>query len=347
MDSQQQQTKDSGTRAKSWLANVLRYGVPFVITVGLCWLLFKNMDFGAMVEAIRERCTWRWIWFGLALSFFSHFIRAARWQIQLRAINVNVGFFPVLLSIFGTYAVNLVFPRLGELWRTGYIAQRQKAPFDKVFGSMVADRLADTVSVALLTLFTFILAGPQLTEYLSQNRAAYETLMAVITSPWTYAAIALIVVAVWALMRRRGSKVTAIKNFCKGLWDGFSVVATMKGRGRWLLLTGALWSCYFFQLYVALFAFPETAEMVHRHGVVAALFCFVVSSISMGVPSNGGIGPWQWAIIFGMSLFSSGVPGLNEVAPAFANLVMGAQTILLILLGIFTFVAIAIGRRKN
>ena len=41
-------------------------------------------------------------------------------------------------SIFGTYAVNLVFPRLGEVWRTGYIAQRQKAPFTTVFGSMVA-----------------------------------------------------------------------------------------------------------------------------------------------------------------------------------------------------------------
>lgn len=337
-------------KSKQWLKKLVRYGVPLVITVGLCWILFRNQDFGAMIETIREKCRWRWIWLALGLSVCSHIIRAMRWRIQLQGIGIRIGLYPVVLSIFGCYAVNLVFPRLGELWRTGYISQRQKAPFDKVFGSMVADRLADTVTVALLTLVTFVLAGPQLTEYLSQNRETYRMVQAVLTSPWTWAAVALGIVALWALFAKAKDSriVKAVTNFCKGLWKGFAVVGTMPGRGRWLLLTFAIWGCYFSQLYFAFFAFPETAQMVERHGVTAALLCFVFSSLSMGVPSNGGIGPWQWAIIFGISLFSADIPGLTrEVSVTFANLVMGTQTLLLIALGLFTFISIAIGRRKK
>lgn len=66
----------------------------------------------------------------------------------------------------------------------------------------------------------------------------------------------------------------------------------------------------------------------------------------MGVPSNGGIGPWQWAVVFGLSLYS--IPGLTkEYATTFANLVMGTQTLLLIALGIFTFICIAVDKRRK
>ncbi len=346
-----QKSPATAKKAKnSWLRKAFHYGVPLIITVGLCWTLFARQDFGSMMELIRDKCRWEWIWMTLGLSVLSHVIRAMRWRIQLQAIGITIGLWPVVLSIFGTYAVNLVFPRLGELWRTGYISQRQNAPFDKVFGSMVADRLADTVTVALITLLAFVLAGPQLTDYLRQNHETYEAVMALLTSPWTWAALLLALAAIWAVCvkGRNNRMVKAIKNFCKGLWKGFAVVGTMPGRGLWLLLTVALWGCYFLQLLLAFFAFPETADMVHRHGVVSVLLCFVFSSLSMGVPSNGGIGPWQWAVIFGISLFSADVPGLTtEVATSFANLVMGTQTLLLIVLGLFTFAAIAIGRRGH
>lgn len=344
IDTVNQKPKDT------WLKKLLRYGIPLVVTVGLCWTLFRNQDIGSMIDTIREKCSWQWIWFALGLSVLSHVIRAMRWRIQLQAIGIRIGLYPVVLSIFGCYAVNLVFPRLGELWRTGYIAQRQDAPFDKVFGSMVADRLADTVTVATLTLITFILAGQQLTAYLIQNRESYLALQDLITSPWLWIGAVVIVAAVWLILTRcRNNRVVkAIVNFVKGLWNGFAVVATMPGRLRWFILTIALWGCYFTQLYLAFFAFPETAQMIGQQGITAALVCFVFTSLSMGVPSNGGIGPWHWALIFGISLFSSGIPGLTDtLAASFANLVMGTQTILLIVLGLFTFISIAIGRRNK
>lgn len=84
--------------------------------------------------------------------------------------------------------------------------------------------------------------------------------------------------------------ISRVRGFLLGIWQGFAVVATMPGRGRWLLLTAAIWICYFMQLYVAFYSFPLTAEVVGTYGATAVLVCFMFSSLSMGVPSNGGIG---------------------------------------------------------
>lgn len=343
-------TSEAPKQKASPLQMLIKYGVPLLISIGLCYLLFTGVDFADMARIIREECDFKWILFGMALATLSHVIRGARWGIQLRALGIKPGLFALTLSIFGTYAVNLVLPRLGELWRTGWIAQREKAPFTTVFGSMVADRLADTVTVLLITAATFVIARTQLVEYLSQNTESFSRLAALASSPWLWAgALAVIALIAFIFIRFPENKlIVKIKGFCRGLWEGFAVIARMKGKGRWLLLTVLLWSCYFFQLYVAFFAFPATTEVVHRYGFVAPLVCFTLSSISMGVPSNGGIGPWQWAVIFGLSMFAAGIPALTEsYATAFANLVMGCQTLLLILLGIFTFAAIAIMKRKT
>lgn len=328
------------------LKKLLQYGVPLVISIGLCYLLFTGIDFNEMIETIRNECNFWWIGLALFISLFSHLFRAMRWRIQLRALNINAPLLALTYSIFGTYAVNLVFPRLGEVWRTTYISQRQNASFTAVFGSMVADRMADTVTVFVLTLSTFLLASGAITQYLAQNTALYEKVIALISSPWLWVAfVAFIALTWWIFAKKRNNKiVTKIIEFAKGLWVGFAAIAKMKGKGQWLILTFAIWGCYFIQLFVAFFAFKETTAVVENHGVIAVLVCFVFSSIAMGVPSNGGIGPWQWAVIFGLSIY--GLP-TNGISLAFANLVLGSQTILLIILGIITFTAIALEKRRN
>ncbi len=330
---------------KSIVGLLLKYGIPLVVSIGLCWLLFRNVDLAAMWHTIRTKCHFEWIALMLGLSVFSHVFRAMRWRIQLRALGINPPLFAVVLSIFGTYAVNLVFPRLGEVWRTGYIANRQQAPFVQVFGSMVADRLADTITVALLTLTTFIIASQTLLSYLSQSSDTLNSLVALITSPWLWLGFIIAAALLWIFFVRCANSiiVVKIKDVFKGLWDGFSVVITMPGKGRFLLLTLAIWGCYFTQMFVSLFAFDFTAEIVAEHGIVAVLVTFVLSSISMGVPSNGGIGPWQWAVIF-----SLGIYGLaTEPAATFANLALGCTTLSQIALGLFTFVAVAMDRRHG
>jgi len=328
-----------------WLRTLLKYVVPLVITVGLCYLMFTGIDFKEMIAIIRRDCNFSWIALALCISILSHVFRAMRWRIQLRALGIESPLFALVLSIFGTYAVNLVFPRLGEIWRTGYIAQRQQAQFTTVFGSMVADRLADTVTVGLLTLVTFMLASKALITYFADNADTVDRLTGFATSPWLWLAIASLAALVWWFLTHKStnSKVQKIRQQVHELWQGFAVIATMPGKGRWLLLTAGLWGCYFVQLYVAFYAFPFTREVLAQHGILAALVAFVLSSISMGVPSNGGIGPWQWAMIFALGIYGLG----QAQAAAFANLVLGTQTMLLILLGLFTFGCIALDKRRH
>ena len=327
------------------LSTTLRYGIPLAISVLLCVSLFTGVNFGEMVDIIRDQCDWRWMGLCVVITILSHVARAMRWQIQLNALGVKTPLFVLCLSIFGTYAVNLVLPRLGELWRTGYIAKRQNAKFATVFGSMVADRLSDTATVLTLTIVTFLLASSALSHYFAQNSATLSHAIDLATSPWTWLAIVAAIAAAWWFLSRKTDNrvIVKIQQFFKGLWGGFASVATMPGKGRWLLLTVAIWGCYFMQLFVAFLAFDFTADIVAGHGVIAVLVTFVLSSISMGVPSNGGIGPWQWAVIFALGIY-----GLDKApATAFANLVMGVNTLLLISLGIFTFVCIAIDNRRR
>ncbi len=323
---------------------LLKYGVPLLITVLLCVLLFKDTNFGEMVDIIKHGCSFQWIALALIISVFSHIFRAMRWRIQLRAIGVDAPLFALVLSIFGTYAVNLVLPRLGEIWRTGYIARRQDAEFSKVFGSMVADRLADTITVLLLTIVTFILATAELGGYLKEHADSYQGIINLLTSPWLWLAVVAFIAVIWWFLTRHTSNplVNKIQTFTKNLWSGFAAVATMPGWGRWLLLTLCIWGCYFTQLYVAFYAFDFTADILAQYGILAALVTFVLSSISMGVPSNGGIGPWQWSVILALGIYGLA----KSPATAFANLVMGSQTLLLIILGIFTFVCIALEKRR-
>ena len=141
---------------------MLKYGIPVAVSVGLAYFLYTNVDIDAITTSLRQDVNYRWFLPVIVVSVMSHVFRGLRWRIQLRAVNVNAPLSAVVNSIFGTYFVNLLFPRLGEVWRCGYIANREKAPFSLVLGSMVGDRLSDTLTVLLLTVFTFFLAGDKL-----------------------------------------------------------------------------------------------------------------------------------------------------------------------------------------
>lgn len=327
------------------MSQILKYVVPLIISVGLCYVLFTGIDFDAMMDIIRQQCDFRWIALALVIAVFSHIFRAFRWNIQLRALGIKAPMYALIYSIFGTYAVNLVFPRLGEVWRTGYIAQRQDAPFSTVFGSMVADRLADTVTVLLLTLATFLMASGTILSFLHENGDSYAAIASLLESPWLWGAAVAAVALLWYMLTVKTSNTLLLKfrKFMKELWQGFAVIVKMPGKGQWLLWTVGVWGCYFLQMYVAFFAFPFTREIITDHGMLAALVTFVLASISMGVPSNGGIGPWQWAVMFALGIYGLG----RTEAGAFANLVLGCNTLLIIVLGIITFLGIALDKRKK
>lgn len=326
---------------------LLKYGVPPLITVGLCYVLFHNQDIPGMIAYVRNNCDFAWILASMGLTVLSLVIRAMRWRIQLRASSVYAPLKIVTYSIVGTYAVNLVFPRLGEIWRSEYIARRESAPFTTVLGSMVADRLADTATVLLLLLATFFIAGDAVEGFIDKYPSAYHAISNAISSPVTYIIIAAFIgFGIWFMRHRwSGKRLLRVQRLFKNLFSGLTAIFHMKGAWKWGVLTVILWTTYFCSLLCCFMAFGFTRDLFLTHGLLAVFVCYVLSSIAMGVPSNGGIGPYQAALIFALGFFIIDL-NTNE-ALGFANTVLGAQIVTIILCGIPTFIAILLDQRRH
>ena len=334
---------------KKVISAAIKYGIPIAISVGLAWYLYTNVDIDAIVTSMKQDVNYLWFIPVLVVSTFSHIFRALRWRLQLRAIGVKAPLSAIVNSIFGTYFVNLAFPRLGEVWRTGYIARRQRASFTQVLGSMVGDRLSDTLTVLVLTIVTFFLAQKQMLQFLdSRNAEGGGSLW----TSWVFWTLVLCAVAgcvlIWRIVKSKSESglVAKLRTLLLNLWDGLASIGRMEGKWLFLFYTIAIWTCYYMQLYIASKAFTFTADL----GVLPVLVLFVLSSLGMAVPSNGGLGPWQFTIIFGLAIYGVGSLPLttpyDPQASAFAWLVWGVQTLLLIVLGVYAFISMAIDRRR-
>lgn len=326
----------------------LRWLLPVALTVAMLWYLFRKVDFREMMSIISHGCDYWWILAAMFLSIFSHIIRAARWKLQLTSLDIKPPFQALCCSIFGCYALNLVFPRLGEVWRCTYISRLEKAPFTTVLGSMVSDRLADTIAVATLTLLTFIVANSAINDFLTQYPVGRD-LLNLLRSPWLWCAAAVGIVLIFALFRfgKDLKIVIKLRQLGKQLWQGIISVARMKGKWKFIILTFMLWGCYYFQLYVAFYAFPFTRELCTQpglaFGLTPCLVAFVLSSIGMAIPSNGGLGPWNIAVMFGLAVY-----GVSDTeGTAFSMLQWSGQTVMLIILGIYTMGYIALSHKRK
>lgn len=339
---------NSGGKLKKILKLAVKYLLPLALSVFLVIYMFSKVSFSRVIEILREGVDWWWILAAMGISVFSHIFRAARWRLQLDGLGIKPPFMALVCSIFGTYALNLIFPRFGEVWRCAYISAREKAPFTSVFGSMVADRITDTLTVLMLTVATFLIAHSAMASFL-QKYPVGENILSLLSNPGFWCAAVAAAAIIWAAFHfgRRHPAIIKAKGMGAKIWQGFAVVGKMHGRGRFIILTACIWLCYFLQLYLAFFAFPFTKELCSAPGMALGLLpclvAFVFSSIGMAIPSNGGLGPWNIAVIFGLQIYGIS----NGPATAFSILVWSAQTVMLIILGIFTMIYMGTSRKAT
>lgn len=332
---------------KKYVGYAVRWLLPLALTVLLVSYMFRKVNFADMWKLITHGVDYWWILCAMGISVFSHIARAARWRIQLRALGIRPPFMALCCSIFGTYALNLVFPRLGEVWRCTYISRLEKAPFSKVVGSMVADRAADSVSVLVLILLCFMVATPAIEAFLSKYPVGKGMIDAA-RNPAVWIAFVTVVIVIWCVFRfgRNYGPIAKTRSWFAGVWQGFASVASMDGKWAFLFWTVLIWGCYYIQMYVAFFAFDFTRALCvpeYAYGFTPCLVAFVLGSIGMAIPSNGGLGPWNIAVMFGLAIY-----GITEAqGTAFSMLQWSGQTVMLIILGIFTMIYTAVSRNGN
>lgn len=333
---------------KKIIGFALRWLLPVALTVLLLWYMFEKVNFRDMLDIIRHGVDYWWILLAMGISVFSHIFRALRWRIQLRALGIYPPLLALCCSIFGCYALNLVFPRLGEVWRCTYIADKEKKPFATVLGSMVGDRLFDTLMVLFLTLLAFVLATPAINSFLEKYPVGRD-MLAMLSKPLFWVVIGGCGLWIFIIFRYfRNNKIVAkIIGLLKEVWDGLIVITRMEGKWKFCFLTFAIWFCYYIQLYVAFYAFPFTRELCVggslAWGLIPCLVAFVLSSIGMAIPSNGGLGPWNIAVMFGLAVYGIS----NDNGAAFSMLQWTGQTVMLVILGIFTMIYISVTGTKK
>lgn len=336
-------------KLKNVLSKILDYGVPFIISALLVVWLFKKVDFHKVLDVIRTGCDFWFVALMMFITTLSHITRGVRWGIQLRGAGVPR--MPVVresVSIFGAYALNLVFPRLGEVWRCVYVSRREDVKLSTVVGTDIGDRGSDAVVVASLTVISLFVSRRAIDAFLS-HYAVGRDIWHTVSDIWLWVGVLGAVTAIWAVLHylRRFSIINKIDGSLERVWQGFKVLFTMKGKLEYAFLTIGIWGCYFMETYVMLFAFPFTRELISAPGMalgfVPGLVVFVFGSWSMAIPSNGGLGPWNLAVMFALSLYGIG----DTEGAAFAMVMWGCQAAWLVVLGLFSAGYVLIDNRKH
>lgn len=319
------------------ISRVLKYLIPVLVSGGLIIWLFHKVNIHQVESIIRQGVDWRYIAAMMAITVLSHIIRGIRWGIQLRAAGIpRIPATAESVSIFGAYALNLVFPFLGEAWRCVYITRREGCKLSTVVGTDLGDRASDGIMILLIMILTVIVAHPAIDRFLDRYPLG-EAIDRYTTDGvlWVVIAIVLALLIAGDYFFRDTKFVKGVNASIMRMWQGFSVLFHMKGTGLYLILTLGIWVCYFFETYVCFFAFPFTRELVtnspYTLGLVPGLVVFVFGSCSMAVPSNGGLGPWNIAVMFALSLFGIS----NSDGAAYSIVCWSFQAIILVASGIF------------
>ncbi|MEQ9187436.1 MAG: lysylphosphatidylglycerol synthase transmembrane domain-containing protein, partial [Cryomorphaceae bacterium] len=146
--------------------------VLFSLTLGffLIWFIYKDLteeDKLNMVTSIKEANYW-WIAASTLVAVLSHVFRAYRWKYPLESLGIKINMANRFSAVMIGYLANLAFPRLGEVTRCAILSRYQKQPFEKLFGTVIAERVVDAVIllglIALAVLLQFGILKDLLTE---------------------------------------------------------------------------------------------------------------------------------------------------------------------------------------
>ena len=306
------------------------------------WYAVRGLKWADIQHSILT-ANYFWLALTMALSVLGYLSRAYRWQMQLEASQTPAPFWTVYHAMMVGYLANIVLPRMGEVIRCSVLRRTGGVPVQVALGTVVTERVIDVL--VLLSLLTTMLL-------LDFNR--FWTFVVKMLPAGQYDALArnrtpLLVAGAVALLLLTGVAYTLFRNlerlrqnaffnkaivFAKGLLAGVFSVLKLERKGVFLAHTVFTWGVYYLMDYLAFFCFPETYNLGMRAGLAVLTF----GAFGMAAPVAGGIGPFHilvqgvLAVVYGVSL---------KAGIAYALVVHGAQTLLVVVLGGLSFIAVA------
>lgn len=337
------------TRINSDIKKILRILIPLSVSVVLIAWLFHKVNVREVITIVHQGVDYRFLVGMMVLTVLPQIFRGYRWGLQLRAAGIpRLPASTECVSIFGAYSLNLVFTYLGEAWRCVYISRITGAKVSTVVGTDLGDRGSDGAMIVLISIFAFFVARPAMTHFMDKYDVGAEfTNMFSDWTTWVILSLVCIALGVLIYRMRHNLRIEKWIMSAERIWNGFKVLFTMKGWPEYLLLTLGIWVCYFLKTYICFWAFPFTRELITQPGLawglVPGLVVFVFGSCSIAIPSNGGLGPWNLAVTFALTLY-----GVSQSDAATFSLVVWAfQSVTLIALGIYSAIYIMVHRHRQ
>lgn len=329
---------------KNKLKNIIKVIAFAGVGLLLFWLVYRDFDFADLLKKM-SCLDYKWFVLMAILGLLSHISRTMRWQMLLESDGKKPRFINTFLAVINGYFANIAVPRLGEVTRCAVVSKYEKIPFPKVLGTMVSERLVDVVVLLIYTVIAFVVASGQLSLFFTNNPDLGENLSFIISWPFIFGAVLAGIIGIYFVIRiakghfNRYKIFEKISVFINGFWDGIISLKKMKNPILFVFHSIFIWTMYFLMLYVCFFAF----DSMHNLNISAALVLFVAGSFGMVAPAPNGIGAYHFMVI--QTLLIYGI-SQNDAA-GFALIVHGLQTVLLILLGLISFILIPIVNKND
>lgn len=324
---------------KSWVNLLTKVMLPLVLGVLILYFMFRDTNFDELWAAIKD-ANYGILAFSLIFGLLGNTLRGYRWELLIKPLGYTPRLPTLNYAIYGGYAVNFAVPRGGEVWRCAIVAKEEKIPVKKLVGTIIVDRLFDLITVFVLCLIAFLLNMSFFVKQLSYNQETFDKLLNILQSPLLYVVIVAGIAFTFVVFKFFGDNfiVKKISGFFLELWKDLKDIGRMKQKYRLIAYSIGIWTCYFFYFYITFYAFGFTADL----GITAGLIAFALSSLSMGVPTNGGMGAWHFAVVASLTLY-----GVSETAAlAFATGVFALQSLWLIFCGLVGMAMLSLRKKK-
>lgn len=317
--------------------------VLFSLLLGglILYWMYRDFDFKNVGRVLVHEMDWTWMLLSFPFGVLAQMLRGWRWQMSLEPIGEHARASVSVNSIFLSYAVSLVVPRVGEFARCGVLKRYDGVSFTKALGTVVTERIIDSLLLLAITLVTLFFQLRVFDSFFRRTGTNIETLFSrfstagyIVTAVCAVAAVVLL----WVLLRRF-SIYNKVKCTISGIMQGVFSLRGVRNMPLYALFTLGIWVSYFLHYYLTFFCFEATSSL----GMACALVTFIVGSIAVIVPTPNGAGPWHFAVKTMLILY-----GVGETdALYFVLIVHSVQTLLVVLLGVWAWIALSFTSKKT
>ncbi len=286
-----------------------------------------------MLEDFRS-ADYRYVLLSMAMGYAAFVSRGLRWNLLLEPLGKSAKPWNAIHAISVGYFANAVVPRAGEVMRCTSLKETDDIPLERLFGTVVLERVIDGIFLLSLIFLAFIIQLDNLQTFFDQALAGATGGEG--SSGIDLKLIILIALAAFVLLFlifRKKIQALPIFSKVRELWAGFKegFKSLSKVQNKWAFFghTLFIWAMYFLMIYVVIFALPATEDISLGNG----LFVMVAGGMGMVVPTPGGIGSYHYLVQLALSVL--GVDKADGLT--FATLVHSGQLVMTLMAG---FVAI-------